>query len=83
LQKKGAGEDHWQTHQLRYCRPPAPASPVLPCLLGAVGLAAMSRARSEGNVPCPVLEIDLLGYLLFVEGWALVLAVGLALTGGA
>lgn len=49
-------------------------------VFSAVGLAAFRRGKRESNIPCLLLGIALMVYPYFVEGLALNLLIGAALS---
>lgn len=61
---------------------PDPTTLFLALIFGTIGMVALKRAKSDGNIPCVPLGIALLAFPYFVEGWVLTLAIGGALTFG-
>lgn len=59
-----------------------PAAIFFSLIFGAVGIVALKRAKSEGNIACAFIGVALLVFPYVVEGWLWNLIVGIALSAG-
>jgi hypothetical protein len=61
---------------------PDPVSLFLSIIFGAVGVIAIKRAKTEGNIACTFLGIALFIFPYFLSWWVWVLLVGVGLSAG-